>query len=270
MLRMIQGIDQRLDALLCGRMLSDGKGVFLGVMSDDLVDRSRVLVDEALLEFNSRGGVQLSLNRNDDAAVVDPGTSASVYWRYWLEIDAVRGRFYIELLDYIDPSGSYGTYGEPYLLRFVDHGAESHTKFSCFNELELNDGRRFKSVFLQWFETVIGWSRYYEPFVASWNEFSSDNELVSVLSVKEQRHQLGTYALEEFTFKYRGQDRFFIELGYRHKIEKLNLKLQDAQRNSHWRDFPLDAGSPVSEIMPGFLQTVEAWFGQISAAQGHR
>lgn len=254
---MVQGIDQRLDALLCGRMLSDGKGVFLGVMSDDLVDRSRVLVDEALLEFNSRGGVQLSLNRNDDAAVVDPGTSASVYWRYWLEIDAVRGRFYIELLD-------------SYLLRFVDHGAESHTKFSCFNELELNDGRRFKSVFLQWFETVIGWSRYYEPFVASWNEFSSENELVSVLSVKEQRHQLGTYALEEFTFKYRGQDRFFIELGYRPKNGKLNLKLQDAQRNDYWMDFPLDAGSPVSEIMPGFLQTVEAWFGQISAAQGHR
>ena len=57
MLRMVQGIDQRLDALLCGRMLDNGKGVFLGAMSDDLVDRSRVLVDEALLEFNSRGGV---------------------------------------------------------------------------------------------------------------------------------------------------------------------------------------------------------------------
>ena len=69
---------------------------------------------------------------------------------------------------------------------------------------------------------------------------------------------------------YRGQDRFFIELGYRHKIGKLNLQLQDAQQISHWRDFPLDVDSPVSEIMPEFLRIVEVWFGQISAAHGHR
>ena len=82
MLRMIQGIDQRLDALLCGRMLSDGKGVFLGVMSENLVARSRALVDEALSEFNLRGGIQLSLNRDDNASVVDSDAGASVKWRY--------------------------------------------------------------------------------------------------------------------------------------------------------------------------------------------
>jgi len=250
MLRMIQGIDQRLDALLCGRMLSDGKGVFLGVMSENLVARSRALVDEALSEFNLRGGIQLSLNRDDNASVVDSDAGASVKWRYWLEIDGVRDRFYIELLD-----------GANFVLRFVDHCVEVHTKITYFNASELSDGRGFKSKLFWCFENVIGWLRYEDAFVASWNEFSRRDERVSTLSVRalQEGVQLGSDALDEFTFKYNSQDRFFIELTYDDRTRKLCVQLGDTRRSSYWRNFFLGVGESVAGIMPELLDIAEAW-----------
>ena len=241
MLRMVQGIDQRLDALLCGRMLDNGKGVYFGAMSEELVSRSRALFDEALREFNLRpGGIQISATPD-----------ASVAWRYWLEISGVDDRYYIELLE--DEM--------KYLLRFVHSGFEVHTKIAYFNTDEFRDGRGFKSKLFWCFQNVIGWSMYEGAFVASWNEFSRRDRRVSTLSVRALQAgvQLGSDALDEFTFKYKGQDRFFIELTYDDRTRKLCVQLGDTMRSSYWRNFFLDVGESVAGIMPELLETAEAW-----------
>ena len=246
MLRMIQGIDQRLDTLLCGRMLSDGKGVYLGVLSGELLDRYRSLFSDALREFNQReGGIQIS-------AKPDASASDSVVWRYWLNVGGGVGETYcIELSDN----------KTNYMLRLAHSGFAAHTKITYFDSDQLRDRKDFERKLFCCFGNVIGWSMYEDAFVTSWNECVIKNPSISILSCREPRAetQMGLDTLDEFTFKFKGQARFFIELNYDDERRELCMHLRDMIQPKLWSNVFLDAGSDVSTKMFKVLETAEKW-----------
>jgi hypothetical protein len=243
MLRIIQGVDQRLDALLCG-----GTGNFVGVELTELGDRSSRFFAEAVGEFNIRPRDK-KLSFQLDASAAD-----NVVWRYQLEFGGER-RFSVELQSNGKRLGK-----AVLLLRFSDLSDENHTKVTEFTEDEFDTGGGFKGKLFWCFENVVGWSMYEAAFVRSWNEYADKSDgRVSQLLVKKPSLQLGSNELDEFSFKYNGKDRFFISLKYDDKRRRLCVELRDSKNLSYWRNFHINADASASEIMSDFLDTADMW-----------